>query len=194
MGFDSHSPVVNGVYVYLFLIFTSNTVHNQEVTTVPAIPENDTVTVPLCKSSQSPSNCTNLNSDALSDEYPSWESPEAPIDGAAASNFPQGSKNVNRPLAVHLIQKFSTWTRPFYEKFSRIKDLLGHPDHPNYGGVPNPQQIWEKLHEKGHNFLTGINGAVYGLAPVENHDYPFAYRGLTTHKGRSGKSQSYDLE
>lgn len=127
--------------------------HCQEVTTAPTIPEKQTV------SPTNTLNSTGVTNDALSDENPAWEPPEVlpdSVSGVGVPGHPKTKHNL-KPLAVHFTQKFSDWSRPIYEKFCKIKGLLSHNDHPNYGGVLGPQQIWEKWQEKGHHFLTGRN-------------------------------------
>ncbi|VEN58702.1 unnamed protein product [Callosobruchus maculatus] len=87
-----------------------------------------------------------------------------------------------KPIVYDLLQKVSPTVimQGLHDKLKDIKLYWSHPNRPNFGGVQfaSPEQIWEKLHEKGHNFLTGINGAIFGLAGAANHDYPFPYRSL----------------
>nr|CAH7718940.1 unnamed protein product [Callosobruchus chinensis] len=89
-----------------------------------------------------------------------------------------------KPIVYDLLQKVSPTAimQGLHDKLKDIKLYWTHPNRPNFGGVQfaSPEQIWEKLHEKGHNFLTGINGAIFGFAGAQNHDYPFPYRNLNT--------------
>nr|CAI5837290.1 unnamed protein product [Callosobruchus analis] len=87
-----------------------------------------------------------------------------------------------KPIVYDLLQKVSPTAvmQGLHDKLKDIKLYWSHPNRPSFGGVQfaSPEQIWEKLHEKGHNFLTGINGAIFGLTGAQNHDYPFPYRSL----------------
>ncbi|RZC32994.1 hypothetical protein BDFB_001339 [Asbolus verrucosus] len=66
------------------------------------------------------------------------------------------------------------WLRPIADKVSSIVALTKHP---NFGGFQllNPQNLWEKLHEKGGAYLTGSQGTTFGTSNSQV-DYPFAYR------------------
>ncbi|CAH2008348.1 unnamed protein product [Acanthoscelides obtectus] len=92
------------------------------------------------------------------------------------------SKWTLKPIVYDLLQKVSPSVimQGLHDKLKDIKLYWTQPNRPNFGGVQfaSPEQIWDKLHEKGHHFLTGINGAIFGLAGAENHDYPFPYRSL----------------
>ncbi|KAJ8981939.1 hypothetical protein NQ317_002110 [Molorchus minor] len=133
------------------------------------------------------SNTTPIQNNTSEDEpdetsFPAGDvlTPEIVLDSASGVDIPDDSKYKDK----HFYRPVLQWWRPVQEKWDRVKDILAYTKHPNYGGVQllSPRDIWERLHEAGLHYLTGINGAVFGIAGVENHDYPFAYRRLSSPK------------
>lgn len=59
------------------------------------------------------------------------------------------------PIKVHVLQQLNPVNilKPLQEKIQKVKETLQLP--PNTIQLWSPDNIWEKLHQRGHHILTG---------------------------------------